>query len=57
MEIKMVGALVCLALAIAAGCMWVLGPGQVPGSALPAVAGAGETMFSLAAEFPVSTAV
>ncbi|HOB43803.1 MAG TPA: calcium-dependent protein kinase [Bacillota bacterium] len=52
MEIKMVGALVCLALAIAAGCMWVLGPGQVPGSALPAVAGAGETMFSLAAEFP-----
>ncbi|MCK9278585.1 MAG: calcium-dependent protein kinase [Methanoculleus sp.] len=48
---RKIGALVCLALAIIAGCAWVLGPGQVPESPLPAGAGAGETMFSLTAEF------
>ena len=47
-----IGVLVCLALAIIAGCVWVLGPGQVPESSLPAGVGAGETMFSLTAEFP-----
>jgi len=52
MELKMVGTLVCLVLAIAVGCMWVFGPGQVPVTPLPAVAGAGEGTYSLAAEFP-----
>lgn len=47
-----VGALVCLALAIIVGCVWVLGPGQVPESPLPARAGAGEDRYSLNAEFP-----
>jgi len=51
MRLKIV-ALVCLALAIIAGCVWVLGPGQAPEIPLPARAGAGETMFSLTAEFP-----
>ena len=52
MELKMVGTLVCLALAFAVGCMWVLGLGQAPVSLLPTVAGAGEGTCSLAAEFP-----
>lgn len=47
-----VGALVCLALAIIVGCVWVLGPGQVPESPLAARAGAGEDRYSLNAEFP-----
>ncbi|HQD27230.1 MAG TPA: calcium-dependent protein kinase [Methanoculleus thermophilus] len=47
-----IGALICLALAIIAGCVWVLGPGQVPESPLPAGAGSGEDRFSLTAEFP-----
>jgi hypothetical protein len=49
---RKIGALVCLALAIIAGCVWVLGLGQVPGSPLPARAGAGEEKYSLTAEFP-----
>ena len=49
---RKIGALVCLALAIIVGCAWVLGPGQAPEIPLPAGAGAGETMFSLTAEFP-----
>lgn len=52
MVLKMVGALVCLALAVAVGCMWFSDPGQAPVSPLPAVAGAGEDTYSLAAEFP-----
>jgi len=52
MALKKIGALVCLALAIIAGCVWVLGPGQVPESPLPAGAGAGEDRYSLTAEFP-----
>ncbi|WP_054847606.1 hypothetical protein [Methanoculleus chikugoensis] len=49
---RKIGALVCLALAIIVGCVWVLGPGQVPESPLPARAGAGEDRYSLNAEFP-----
>jgi len=49
---RKIGALICLALAIIAGCVWVLGLGQVPGSPLPARAGAGEEKYSLTAEFP-----
>ncbi len=47
-----IDALICLALAIIAGCVWVLGPGQVPESPLPAGAGSGEEKYSLTAEFP-----
>ncbi|KAF5090288.1 hypothetical protein DSECCO2_19540 [anaerobic digester metagenome] len=49
---RKIGALVCLALAIIVGCVWVLGPGQVTESPLPARAGAGEDRYSLNAEFP-----
>ncbi len=52
MALKKVGVLVCLALAIIAGCAWVLGPCQTPANPLPAVAGAGEEKYSLTAEFP-----
>ncbi|MCK9278849.1 MAG: calcium-dependent protein kinase [Methanoculleus sp.] len=52
MALKKVGVLVCLALAIAVGCMWIFGPGQAPANPLPAVAGAGEAKYSLTAEFP-----
>ena len=49
---RKIDALICLALAIIAGCVWVLGPGQVPESPLPAGAGSGEEKYSLTAEFP-----
>lgn len=49
---RKIGALICLALAIIVGCVWVLGPGQAPESPLPAGVGAGEDRYSLTAEFP-----